>query len=465
MRQHKTVWLGGIAVLVMGVGAWAHLKKADDPEYRTTTVDRGNITSTISATGNLNAVITVEVGSQVSGNISQLFADFNSRVQKGQLVARIDPEIFQARVTQAQANLDAARANVQNAQANLQKNEAEIANAKAQLAIAQANLAKEKVNTQDALVKYNRQMELFREKLIATADRDTAQTAYDAAKAAVDSAQAQVQAASDNVRAAMAQEQVAETQVASAKAQAKQQEAALRQSQIDLQHTYIYAPVDGTVVSRKVDVGQTVAASLQAPTLFEIAQDLTKMQVDTNVDEADIGRVAVGQDAMFTVDAYPTQKFHGKVVEIRKAPINVQNVVTYDVVIAVPNPDLKLFPGMTANVNILVDRRENALRIPNAALRFHPPEAQPKRAAAGFGGGPGARMHRKDPAAQTVYVLDADGKPAPVEVTLGTSDGVYTEVASGNLKEGEAVITGMAAGGDMQAGRGGSPFGMGGRMR
>jgi HlyD family secretion protein len=464
MRQYKSVWLGGIAALVMGVGAWAHLRGRDDPEYRTAVVDRGNITSTISATGNLNAVITVEVGSQVSGNISQLFADFNSRVQKGQLVARIDPEIFQARVTQAQANLDAARANVQNAQANLQKNQAEIANAKAQLAIAQANLAKEKVNAQDALVKYNRQMELFREKLIATADRDTAQTAYDAAKAAVDSAQAQVQAASDNVRAAMAEEQVAETQVASAKAQAKQQEAALRQSQIDLQHTYIYAPVDGIVVSRKVDVGQTVAASLQAPTLFEIAQDLTKMQVDTNVDEADIGRVAVGQDAMFTVDAYPSQKFRGKVVEIRKAPINVQNVVTYDVVIAVPNPELKLFPGMTANVSVLVDRRENVLRIPNAALRFHPPEAQSKRGA-GFGGGRGAGMRRKDSAAQTVYVLDENGKPAPVEVTLGTSDGVYTEVVSGNLKEGESVITGLAASGETQGSRGGSPFGMGGRMR
>jgi HlyD family secretion protein len=461
MKQHKTIWFGGVALLATGVGAWAHLSGKHAVAYRTAPVDRGSITSTISATGNLNAVITVEVGSQVSGNISQLFANFNSRVRKGQLVARIDPEIFQARVNQAQANVDAARANVDNARANLAKNEAEIANAKAQLAIAQAQLAKEKVNLQDSLVKYNRQMELYREKLIATADRDTAQATYDAEKAAVDSAQAQMQAASDNVRAAMAQEQVAETAVASAEAQMKQQQAALKQAQIDLEHTYIYAPVDGIVVSRKVDVGQTVAASMQAPTLFEIAQDLTKMQVDTNVDEADIGRVAVGQDCTFTVDAYPGRIFHGQVTEIRKAPINVQNVVTYDVVIAVPNPDLKLFPGMTANVNIVVDRRENALRIPNAALRFHPVEAQAKRTAGGPGA-LGARMRRKDAAMQTVYVLDENGKPAPVSVKPGITDGVYTEMVSGGLKQGEEVITGLASGGAAtQGARGGSPFPMG----
>jgi HlyD family secretion protein len=345
-------------------------------EYRTTPADRGNIISTISATGNLNAVVTVEVGTQVSGNIKELYADFNTKVKKGQLVARIDPAIYEAKVSQAEANVDAARSAVMNANAALEKSAADISSANAQAAIARANLAKERVSESDSKVKLGRQAELFNSGLIATNDRDTAQATYDAATASVAAANAQVKAADDAVRSAEAQRTIARAQVATAEAQVKQQAAALNQAQIDLQHTYIYAPVDGTVISRKVDVGQTVVASLQAPAIFQIAQDLTKMQVDTNVDEADVGHVRVGQEATFTVDAYPSQKFHGSVVEIRQAPINVQNVVTYDVVVAVSNPDLKLFPGMTANVNVVVDHRDDVLRVPNAALRFRPADAK-----------------------------------------------------------------------------------------
>jgi HlyD family secretion protein len=460
MKKEKALWLGAGVVVLSGFGAFTLLRGQHAAQYRTVGADRGDIESTISATGNLNAVVTVEVGTQVSGNIKELYANFNTKVEKGQLVARIDPEIFQARVNQAQANLDAARAAVVNAQANLQKTEAEIANAKAMLAQAKAGIAKAKASAFDAQTKFNRSTELFNNKLIATQDRDSAQAADDAAVAELDAAQALEQAAIENIRSAEAQRQVALTQVSSAEAQVKQQDAALRQAQIDLEHTFIRAPVDGIVVSRKVDVGQTVAASLQAPTLFEIAQDLTKMQVDTNVDEADVGRVRVGQEGVFTVDAYPGRTFHGGVVEIRQAPINVQNVITYDVVVAVSNPDLKLFPGMTANVKVLVDRRDNALRIPNAALRFRPLDAkdQPRAAAQrAFGqGGPGGPRASRNVGSQTIWIVGENGKPAPVSVKLGISDGTYSEVAGGNLTEGQEVIVGLAS---TQAASAGQPFG------
>lgn len=448
MKKEKALWLGAGVMVLSGFGAFTLLRGQHAAQYRTVRADRGDIESTISATGNLNAVVTVEVGTQVSGNIKELYANFNTKVEKGQLAARIDPEIFQARVNQAQANLDVARAAVVNAQANLQKTEAEIANAKAMLAQAKAGIAKAKASAFDAQTKFNRSTELFNNKLIATQDRDSAQAADDAAAAELDAAKALEQAANENIRSAEAQREVALTQVSSAQAQVKQQDAALRQAQIDLEHTFIRAPVDGIVVSRKVDVGQTVAASLQAPTLFQIAQDLTKMQVDTNIDEADVGRVRVGQEAVFTVDAYPGRTFHGTVVEIRQAPINVQNVVTYDVVIAVSNPDLKLFPGMTANVKVLVDRRDNALRVPNAALRFRPLDAkeQPVRSARGNRGG----------GAQTVWVLGPGGKPAPAAVRLGITDGTYSEVTGGSLTEGQEVIIGLASGQSAQANQ---PFG------
>jgi HlyD family secretion protein len=239
------------------------------------------------------------------------------------------------------------------------------------------------------------------------------------------------------VLSSQADVEVARTQLSSAEAQVKQAQASLSQAELDLSHTYILAPVDGTVVSRNVDVGQTVAASLQAPTIFLIAQDLTKMQVDTNVSEADVGRVVLGQTATFTVDAYPGQIFRGRVSQIRQAPINVQNVITYDVVITVANPDLKLFPGMTANVRILVARHENVLRIPNAALRFHPAD-QAATVAVAAKGGPGRK--RAPSTETTVWVMDEQGKPKPVVAQFGLSDGNYTEVASSGLKEGDKVI-------------------------
>jgi HlyD family secretion protein len=295
--------------------------------------------------------------------------------------------------------------------------------------------------------------------VFAKEEVETAQATYDSNIAEQQAAGAQVKAAQESLNAAQAAGAVVKTQLAGAAAQVKQAEAALHQAQIDLDHTRIVSPVDGTVVARQMDVGQTVAAGFQAPTLFVIAQDLAKMQVDTNVDEADIGRVQVGQDANFTVDAYPGVNFHGKVTEIRKAPINVQNVITYDAVVAVANPDLKLFPGMTANVKVLVDHRDDVVRVPNAALRFRPGAAQ----------SPGQQRQsgsfkKQTARSQTVWVLGEDGKPAAVPVTLGISDGATTEVTGGNLKEGQQVIVGSNSEGASSSAAA-QPFGGGASAR
>ena len=447
------------------LGGWVYLRGQNRVEYRTAKVERGDIEATISATGNPNAVVTVQVGSQVSGNIKELHADFNTKVKKGQLVARIDPEIFEAKVNQAKGNLENVRAAVLNARAMLQKTEADIANAKASMEAAKANTAKAKVAVLDAQIKLKSRINLFKEGGLSAEERDSAQATYDSNVAALDAAKAQEQAAQFSLRAAQAQHEVAIAQLASAEAQVKQSEAALKQAQIDLDHTYIRAPVDGTVVSRSVDVGQTVAASLSAPTLFLIAQDLTKMQVDTNVDEADVGRVRVGQAATFTVDAFPGEIFKGKVVQIRQAPMNVQNVITYDAVIGVANPDFKLFPGMTANVKILVDRQENVLKIPNAALRFRPPDLkeQPKRGEDASvrtpQGTPDFRGTRKTGGDQTIWVLGEERKPRPVTVKLGITDGSFNEVTEGNLNIGQEVIVGIVSKEGQTAGGPAQPFG------
>jgi HlyD family secretion protein len=447
-----------------GLGAWAYFHGRQGVEYRTIPARtipaaRGNMDSAISATGNPNAVVTVQVGSQVSGNIMALYADFNSKVKAGQLIARIDPQIFQARVDAAQAAVGSARAAVYNAQANVQKSVADIANAQANVLVAQDNTQKAHLAVVDAQSKLGRRIQLANEGVLSKEDRETAQATYDQAVSGERAAQGQGDASKAALSASKAGQQIARMQESAAQAQVKQAEAALAQAQIDLDHTYIKAPVDGTVVSRQVNVGQTVAASLSAPVIFEIAQDLAKMQVDTNVDEADVGRVQVGQRATFTVDAYPNRVFRGAVTAVRQAPINVQNVVTYDVVIGVSNDDLKLFPGMTANVKILVDHRDNALKIPNAALRYRPAASTAAKTANTN------RKARGASASQTIWTLGANGKPQPVEVQLGISDGTWTEVRSGNLQEGESVILGASSQSAPSTSATASPFGGGASRR
>jgi HlyD family secretion protein len=406
---------------VIGLATFFYSHNSSAPEYVTARVDRGDIDSTVTTTGNLNAVITVQVGSQVSGNILALYADFNTKVKKGQLVAEIDPAPFKAAVAQATATRNAAKAAVVTAQASLAKSQSDFASAQANAVSQKADLVKSQSAVELARVQNERRKVMVKTGSTSQEDADTAQANYEQAAAGVDAAQAAVHAAEAAVESASKGIDVARNQLAQAVAFVAQEEAVLAQAQLNLDHTRILAPVDGTVESRNMDVGQTVAASFQAPVIFLIAQDLTKMQVDTNVDEADVGSIRLNQAATFTVDAYPGQTFHGRVAQIRQAPINVQNVITYDIVIQVSNPDLKLFPGMTANATIFTGHVSNALRVPKAALRFRP------RTAKASNGSP------------QVYVAGLKA----VNVVTGLSDANRVQLVSGELKEGDQVITGM----------------------
>jgi HlyD family secretion protein len=365
----RKILITSAVVVVIAVAAFLIFRgNGNKPKFRFAEVTRGDIEMSVTATGTVNPVTTVLVGTQVSGTIKNIYVDFNSPVKKGQLIAQIDPALFEAQVNQAKANLLAAKANLEKAQAS------EV----------------------DAKRTMERNKELLSKNLIAQSDFDTAETNYETSKASVVAAQAQI----------------------------KQTQAALISAETNLFYTKIVSPVDGIVVSRNVDVGQTVAASFQTPTLFSIAQDLTKMQIDTSVAEADIGSVKVGEDVEFTVDAYPDITFKGKVWQVRNAPITVQNVVTYDVVIKVNNPELKLKPGMTANVSIIIAIKKDALRIPNAALRFRPSEKVTSPA------------YQKGP---SVWILE-QGQPGRIPITAGISDGSYTELVSGRLHEGQELI-------------------------
>jgi HlyD family secretion protein len=402
-----------VAILVLagtGYGFWRWGNSPKESPYVTTLVQRGNVTQVVSSTGTLQAVVTVLVGSQISGTIDKLFADFNTKVKAGQVVAQLNQDKFKAAVDQARANLLAA----------------------------ESNLAKAKVSVVDAQRTLERNRELRKRELLAQSELDAAQTAYDGALA----------------------------QLEVNKAQSAQAQAGLNQATVDLNNTVIRSPVDGIVISRSVDVGQTVAASLQAPTLFTIANDLAKMEVHTNVDEADVGNVTEGQEVSFTVDAFPTRRFRGRVHQVRNAPIAVQNVVTYDAVVRIDNKELLLKPGMTANVQFLVSRKEGVLTIPNMAIRFKPPdqknEAQEllrqeqsraaptvgarktSRSPGGAGGGGGGRRI-------SIYLV-RNGKAEPVEVQLGITDGSKTEVREGELKENDPVIIGVASGTQSQTG-------------
>jgi HlyD family secretion protein len=527
-----------VVALLAGGGVLAYLyaqSRGNVPKYRTARVERGPLTAAVSATGSLNAVVVVQVGSQVSGQIKELKVDFNSIVKKNQVIARIDPDIFEAKVNQAKADLDSSRAAVLNQEAQVERARADVDNARAALVEAKAFTAKAQVQSADAKRDYDRKTELFGRQLIANSDLDTAQATYDAAVAQLDSTRAREQALGSGIQSALAQLRVAQAMLESARAQVNQKDAALKQAQVDLDHTTILAPVDGVVVSRQVDVGQTVAASLQAPVLFTIAQDLTKMQVETSVDEADIGRLKLDDRATFTVDAFPGDMFTGTVTQIRKAPQVVQNVVTYTVIVSVDNPSGKLMPGMTANVKLVVAQKPSALKVPNAALRFRPAgvdAATPTPAepgAAASGGTPStdqlrellikglgltqeqqkklepilrdsreqlrgvqglpegewrwrsriireaqrarirdiltdeqkaryeqitaARGEARSGTAGRVWIIGQDGKPAPIVLTLGLSDGASTEVLRGDVQEGQEVIVGSGGG----SGRGAQP--------
>ncbi len=435
--RKKRIWVSAVvagAALLAATILWRYASQPAPPSFQVARIARGPIDSTISATGTCNAVVDVQVGSQVSGNIKALYADFNTHVKKGQLVALIDPAPFQAAVNQAKANVNAAKAAVATAQANLAKAESDHATALANVANQNANLEKVKSAVDLAKLANSRQEALVKGGVVAQQDADTAKATYDQAVASVNAAQASLDASRASAESSQKQIQVAQTQVEQAQAVEQQDDAMLAQAQLNLEHTRILAPVDGTVIARRMDVGQTVAASFQAPTIFEIAQDLTKMQVDTNVAESDVGHLKVGQQATFTVDAYPGHVFQGTVTQIRIAPINVQNVITYDAVIAVANPDLKLFPGMTANASILVEHKDNVLKVPNAALRLKPPASLMETSI----------VQPATPNGALVYVPVPESKLGAVLVKTGITDGNFTEITDGGLHEGQQVVVGIS---------------------
>jgi HlyD family secretion protein len=430
-RRGWTTWAvmaGVVVALAVGVELW-RIHSANAIGYETVPVERGPVQASVTATGTLNAVVDVQVGSQVSGNIKALYADFNTKVTTGQLVAEIDPEVFQTQVDQAAAALASARSATLSASAQVQKATSDLAGTMASEKAVEALLAKDQANALSATNQYQRQDALFTRGIVPLTDHDVAKAAGDAADAQVAADQAQIDASKQTIQSAQAELGVTQAQLHSTHDQERQSQASLEQAKINLARTRITAPVDGIVIARRMDVGQTVAASFAAPTIFEIAQDLTKMHVDTNVDESDIGSIRAGQEATFTVDAYPGTTFRGQVADVRKAPINAQNVVTYDVVISVSNPDLRLFPGMTANARIMTARLENALKVPNAVLRNHPAPAVLTRL-----GLPAAAANTP----QVYFVRGGVLHGAPV--TFGLSDGRSTAVTSGDLHEGDQVV-------------------------
>jgi HlyD family secretion protein len=403
-RRGWFVALGMGVILAVAIGGyWWKQRPSPLPRFETVAVDTGTIVSKVTATGSLSALITVQVGSQVSGRLKEINVDYNSVVKKGDLIARLDPELFLANVAQN----------------------------KAQLMLAEATLAKDKVTAFDAERTFKRQQQLRDEKLNAQQDLDTAETTMLADKA---------QLLSDQANVAQAQ-------------------ANLKQAELNFEYSRIHAPISGVVILKAVDVGQTVAASFQAPTLFTIAQDLTHMQVDTNIAESDVGKLRDKMKATFTVDAYPNEIFTGTIRQIRNAAVTTQNVVTYDAVIDVENPDLKLRPGMTANITAVSEVKDDVLRVPNAALRFRPTADM-------LGEGGGAHHHASEkvgdkagdradkggkagepelPGMRTVYVL-RDGRPKAVRIRIGVTDGNFTEALEGPLHEGEQLITATAGG-------------------
>lgn len=418
MKRMGKDWLIvlALAVTVAVVGAFSYSPKSS-AQYFTQTAQRGDIHDMVEATGTINAVTTVQVGSQVSGTIQRLFADFNSHVKQGQVIAQIDPSLFQGALLQAKADLASSRANSANARANLVKAQATAAQAQAD---------------------YERNQGLAKEGIISAQQLDLAKANAESAIAGVDAAKAQV---------------------AQASADQQQKAATVSVAQTNVDHAIIRSPIDGTVVARNVDVGQTVAASLQAPTLFTIAQDLTKMQVYVSTDESDVGNIKPGQLVTFKVDAFPKDTFKGRVSQVRLNATTVQNVVTYTTVVEFDNPDVKLFPGMTAYVSVPVADATAVVKVPNGALRFTP-DLTPDQISAAYAGaginapvqaksknGAGAQQKNASSGTAILWKLGADKKPEPVQVAVGITDHTSTEitrVVHGSLQPGDEVIIAAA---------------------
>jgi HlyD family secretion protein len=516
-RRKRHIWLiAGVAVLVVVSSAFTLFHhNGSTVQYFTEEVNHGPLKTIVNATGIVQAVVTVQVGSQVSGQIQALYADYNSIVRRGALLAKIDPRNYQAQVDDSKANLAAAQAHVRSAEADLKTQQANLESAK-------ANVEAARVARDNDAITLHRYSEMVKDGIVAQGDYDavrasaaTSQAKYDQAVAAAAQVEAQINAS--------------KAQLEQARAQVQQAQAELDKALVTLEYTSICSPVDGVVISRSVDVGQTVAASLQAPLLFVIANDLTKMQVNASVDEADIGHITPSAIVQFTVDAFPNDRFSGKIAEVRLNPQTVQNVVTYSVIISVDNTALKLKPGMTANIAMITDSRANVVKLPNAALRYLPPgmtrdselallhtgnenpllggidqsrkatspriaelpRSDPEADRAGIAGAdrkgppvmtdpipqaPGQMWNWADKIkfpmpggestkAAMVWVLGPTGKPEPRQVRLGITDGSFTEVVGGNLPAGGLAIIADSTQAATENPQGGmrTPFGFGGR--
>ena len=416
--KKRWLWVIGLLLGVLVLAAFV-VTRPKPAQYTTAKVVKGNLSDEVRATGTINAVTTVQVGSQVSGTISEIGADFNSKVKKGQIIARIDPSLFQGALLQAQADL---------------------ANAQANVTAARANVAKAQATAVQGKQDYDRTLSLTQAGVVPQQQLDAAKATYDSDVALVNAAQA-----------ALVQ----------AQAQQQQKAAAVTVAQTNVNNCIIRAPIDGTVIARSIDVGQTVAASLQAPTLFTIAQDLTKMQVYTNTDESDVGMIKSGQKVEFRVDAFPKQTFTGTVQAVRMNATTVQNVVTYNTVVSFDNPEMKLFPGMTAYVTIPVATANDVIEAPNAALRYKPDmnsaeiqAAMQKIGATGGGRRAGGQQSGGSSSVATLWKLGADNSLQPVIVKTGITDHTNTEIAQvlkGDLQPGEQLVTGKMGGFTPQA--------------
>ncbi len=445
--RYRTLWLSLLIIVgIGGFGAWKHYTvKADKPEYILRTVDRGDVVSEVTAQGTLAPVVSVDVGSQVSGTIAELEADFNTEVKKGQLLAKLDPALFQA-------DVDQQAANVRTSEENLDDDNAALAQAR-------ADLEKAKVTLLEDQHKFDREKELYDASLVSQDEYETSQATLDADKAALKATQAEI----DSAQARIKEDE----------SRLKQARATLETSKLNLEHSVITSPTDGTVISRNVDRGQTVAAGYATPVLFTIGQDLTKMQVNANIDEGDVSSLKPGMQATFAVDAYPGQTFVGTIRQVRLNATTINNVITYDALIDVPNPDLALKPGMTANVRIQVGNAVQALKIPNSALRFKPTMTDDQFAAAFRKIGaedywkankdvlnpppptqqtgsappttPKPTVGRTLPGSQVpLWVTDTNNVLTPVLVKIGLTDGTSTQIEEGKLKEGDSIVAGLA---------------------
>lgn len=493
-------WLFVFVLVLIAAGVYWKIAQAEKkkPHFDTLKVDRGTIISTVNTTGTLNAVISVDIGSQVSGKITKLYVDYNSHVKKGQVLAQVDPLVYRAQAEEANANLNSARATSVNSKAQYESALAKIRgaqsammNSEAQMEVsranvagsinnqtsAKANVAKAEAQLVDDKAEYDRSAELIKKDFISHTDMDAAEAKYKVSMASVDLARASFDQATSGVKSAQMQLEAARHNVESAKidiqsqqalangvqAQVKQSDAQvvnttfkLQEAMVNLSYTNIISPIDGVVVLRAIDVGQTVAASFQTPRLFTLARDLKDMEVYANVDEADIGKIANGLKVTFTVDAFAGQNFDGVVKQIRKASIVDQGVVKYQVVISARNPDLKLMPGMTANVTITTEISSDCIRIPNGAIRFRPesvpgfpytPGSKTEKSGRNNTASGTAKTTRQKTGANAVYnsvwVYESDGKVRQEKALAGITDGLYTEMKKGSIKEGESLIIGV----------------------